>query len=123
MTTPNARQTPPERPFGNLGDEKIADAFANAFTKTMTMHGIHITESEVEKVERTADRKSTISMRLTGYAGDITSNQFCDPKTKKIIDGAERIGVGVEGYTPAFFRFVRSQNLSGNEFSAIYKQE
>ena len=116
------RATAAQRPINSLDDERFGNVFDAAFKGTMRKANIQVSESETT-IERLGERKVRATVRIYGYAGDVTSNQFFNPKTKALIKGAEAIQLRADGYTEARFRFAGMSNLSGNEFAVTYEQE
>jgi len=121
MTTPQRQPRAAQRPITSLDDERFGNLFDAAFKGSMRKAGIQVTEAETQ-VERGADRKIRATVKIYGYAGDVTSTAFYNSKTKTLIKGAEVVRLAADGYTEANFKFAGFSNLSGNEFAVTYEQ-
>jgi hypothetical protein len=120
MSKPNAAAA--KRKISGLDDERAGNSFKESFDASMRKIGAKMSATEINKTERFDGRKLRVAVRVYEYAGDVTKNQFFDKKAKRVMPGAEKVVVALEGYEPAEFKFAGCYDISSNEFEILYEQ-
>lgn len=113
---------PQLRQFASMDDERAGNAFKDAFDKAMRNAGVRMSASEVHRINRLQGRKFKFVVRVYEYAGDTSRDQFCHPKTKQVIAGANQVKAEITGYDPAVFKFTGCATASSNEYDVTYEQ-
>ena len=116
------RPARPVRPITSLSDDTLQSNFLAAFQKTCRLNRIPISNCEVE-ITRGAARSVVATVRIQGFAGDVTERQFYNRRTGEVIRGGEQVKLAVGGYNETVFRFAKCENASGSEFLVTYKPE
>lgn len=101
-----------------LGDETLTREFEAAFCAQMKSNGIQITNTTTKLIEWTP---LTFQVRICGFAGDVSFDEFWNPATKAPRRGAEKVVIDIDPkFSKGIFAFQGCDDLGGNEFYARY---
>lgn len=107
--------------------ERLADLFTEAFQRIVNdpKNDIIVDEFECSVVKSVGSSDVTVDVRIFGFAGNTTQDEFCSKKKGcqpvLLKKGAAKVRIVLDDDTPVYFHFSECRNLDATDYLLSYK--